>query len=416
MSRRRTDPTHQLPEKWVSTPHQVAEFVDYLRTKPRFGFDTEFIGENLYRPELCLVQIATDDQLTLIDPLTAGSLSELWKLFLEPERTVVVFAGREDVRICQHQCGTYPVNLFDLQIAAALAGYSYPIGYSGLVSELFSSTPPKGETLTNWRHRPLSTAQIRYAYDDVRYLLPAYDRLNRRLERLKRLDWANEEFQTLIRTASDDDPAAEKWRKIKGSRGLRRRELAVVRALSNWREEYAEQMNRPARYLLKDEIIVELAKRPPSCPDDIRAYRNVPRGSAEKIYKEVIKAVSLPAADYPELGEQDINTPQINQLANLLGIVLNDFCERNFLAPNFVATSNDVKSLVRAKRDANSEVNGRLGSGWRAEIIRPMLESVLDGQLVIRVGQLKSRAPLEFLNSDQFRNGPTDPLKSGRPL
>jgi ribonuclease D len=150
----------------------------------------------------------------VIDPFHAGPLDEFWKLLLDPNRTTVVHAGREDLRICYFQGGGPPANVFDVQLAAGLVGLTYPIGYGGLVSDLLGQRMTKGETLTDWRRRPLSPAQVRYAYDDVRYLLPAWKKLTERLKRLKRTEWAAEEFAAAVRKAvGDEEAAAEKWRR-----------------------------------------------------------------------------------------------------------------------------------------------------------------------------------------------------------
>src|SRR5262249_23520709 len=159
----------------------------------------------------------------------SGPLDEFWKLLLDPNRTTVVHAGREDVRICFFQAEKPPANVFDVQLAAGLVGLTYPIGYAALVHDLLGRRMTTGETLTDCRRRPLSPGQVRYAYDDVRFLLPAWRKFTDRLKRLKRTAWAEEEFAAAVRRAvGDEEAAAEKWRKVKGIGGLDRRALAVV--------------------------------------------------------------------------------------------------------------------------------------------------------------------------------------------
>src|SRR4051812_28066234 len=171
---RRPAKRHALPEQLVTHPAQLAACLTHLAKAPLIGFDTEFVGEDAYRPELCLVQVATAEDLFVIDPFTCGPLDGFWELLLDKDRTTVVHAGREDVRMCFFQSGKPPANVFDVQIAAGLVGLTYPIGYAGLVNDLLGQRMTKGETLTDWRRRPLSPAQVRYAFDDVRFLLPAW--------------------------------------------------------------------------------------------------------------------------------------------------------------------------------------------------------------------------------------------------
>src|SRR5205823_8793536 len=146
-----------------------------------------------------------------------------------------VHAGREEVRLCHHWTGRTPGNLFDLQIAAGLVGMTYPLGHGNLVNQLLGVQLAKGETLTEWRTRPLTRAQIRYAFDDVRYLLPVWQRLSARLETLGRTEWAREEFARLTTSATPEEPgiisATERWRKLRGLGSLDRRRLAVIREL-----------------------------------------------------------------------------------------------------------------------------------------------------------------------------------------
>src|SRR5262249_24672251 len=154
--------------------------------------DTEFVGEDTFHPSLCLVQVATDEALYVIDPFTVGPLDDFWKAVVDPANLVVVHAGREEVRLCQLWSGQAPGNLFDVQIAAGLVGYSYPLGHGALVNQVLKVRLAKNETLTEWRHRPLTRDQIHYALDDVRYLLPVWQRLSGELERLGRGEWACE--------------------------------------------------------------------------------------------------------------------------------------------------------------------------------------------------------------------------------
>src|SRR5437660_3198801 len=198
----------EVQEQIVSRPEELPGCCEYLASCPRFGFDTEFVGEDTYHPHLCLVQVATEGRLILIDPQTAGPLDAFWKIVTDPAHLVIVHAGREEVRLCHLWTGQVPGNLFDLQIAAGLAGLTYPLGHGTLVNQLLGVKLSKGETLTEWRSRPLTRAQIRYAFDDVRYLLALWQKLHERLDELDRLEWAREEFERLKELAAPGNPAA----------------------------------------------------------------------------------------------------------------------------------------------------------------------------------------------------------------
>ncbi|MCE9562304.1 MAG: HRDC domain-containing protein [Planctomycetes bacterium] len=400
MPRRYVKPTKlpDLPEHLISTPEQMAGCLEHLTKSPVIGFDTEFVGEDAYRPELCLIQIATPESLYVIDPFNVGPLEEFWKLLLDPKRKTVLHAGREDIRLCYFQAGKPPADVFDVQIASGLVGLTYPIGYAGLVSDLLGQRMTKGETLTDWRRRPLLPAQVRYAFDDVRFLLPAWKKLTDRLKRLKRMEWAAEEFANGVRKAiGDEEAAAEKWRKVKGIGGLDRRGLAVAREVFGWREQFAERVNRPPRQLLRDDILAEIARRSPTKLEDLSAYRGMPHKEIERILEAVRRARELPIEQCPEQEARDNDPPHVVLLGSLLSVALSDWCTRNKLASNLVASGSDLKAIVRSRvfRDPLPDIP--LTRGWRAVAVLTELQAILNGETAIRVANPTASAPLHFV-------------------
>jgi ribonuclease D len=386
-----------MTEQLVTQPEELALCCDYLASCGRFGFDTEFVGEDSYHPRLCLVQVATDERLILIDPLTVGPLDAFWKLIVDPANLVVVHAGREEVRLCRLWTGQKPGNFFDLQIAAALAGLAYPLGHGTLVNQLLRVQLAKAETLTEWRERPLTREQIRYAFDDVRYLLPLWREISARLEKSGRTDWAREEFARLAENAAPDEPSTEKWRKLRGLGSLDRRRLAVVRELFQWREAKAAQTNRPARSIIRDDLIVEIAKRGPIRERDLQVIRGLPRRDTGEILQTVERARGLPIDECPIPADREQDPAQVGLVANVLLAVLGDVCARRGLAPNFVATNNDVKLLVRARLQGQPlPDDSLLTHGWRAKHILPELLAVLEGRRLVRINDVAADAPLGY--------------------
>jgi ribonuclease D len=390
------DPYH-LPEQLVTGPEELSACCAYLASCPRFGLDTEFVGEDTYHPHLCLVQVATAERLILIDPLTAGPLDAFWKLVTDQGHQVVVHAGREEVRLCRLWTGQTPGDIFDLQIAAGLVGLAYPLGHGALVSQLLGIQLAKAETLTEWRHRPLTRAQVRYAFDDVRYLLPLYQRVQARLEELGRSAWASEEFTRLATNAIPEDTAVERWRRLKGLGSLDRRRLAVVRALYLWREETASRTNRPARAICRDDLLIEIARRNPNRERDLQVIRGLPRRDLSAILQVVDRARSLPPDELPVQAEREQDPPQVALVANVLAAVLGDLCARLRLAPNLVANNHDVKLLVRAHLQGEPPpADSTLVQGWRGTHILPELLAVLEGRCSLRVADIAREAPFAF--------------------
>jgi ribonuclease D len=397
MPRRKPADLTPLPEHVVTHPAMLVACLEHLAAAGEVAFDTEFVGEDTYRPDLCLVQVATAERLYLIDPFSAGPLDAFWELLTDPARTVIVHAGREEVRMCRAGVGRPPATLVDVQIASALVGYPYPIGYAALVQDVLRVHAKKGETLTDWRRRPLSPAQVRYAFDDVRYLIPAWHRLADRLRRLGREDWLAEECAAFVRRAVADDPAVERWRKIKGAGSLDRRGLAVLRELYAWREAVAGRVNRPARTVLRDDLMIEIARRGPATADALGRLRGVPRGEVPAILDAVHRANALPPEACPEPDERESDPPHVTLLASLLGVVLSEACARSELGVSIVATSQDLKNLVRARQPGGAlPENFPLARGWRRTAVLAELQAFLDGRRVLRVEDPAARHPIRI--------------------
>jgi ribonuclease D len=394
-----------LKEHVITQPHELTACCQHLAERRRFGFDTEFVGEDSYHPRLCLVQVATDDALFLIDPFTAGPLDAFWNVVTDPANLVIVHAGREEVRLCHLWSGRTPANLFDLQIAAGLTGLAYPLGHGNLVNQVLGVRLSKGETLTEWRSRPLTRAQIRYAFDDVRYLLPVWARLSAQLEALGREGWAREEFARLAANSTPDEAGvlsgAEKWRKLRGLGSLDRRRLAIVRELYAWREESAARTNRPPRVIVRDDLLIEIARRNPVKARDLHPVRGLPKRDLQAIVQVVERARGLPLEQCPTVAEREQDPPQVGLVVSVLMAALGDFAARERLAANLAATTQDVKLLVRARLQGEpAPPESLLTHGWRAAHVLPHLQAVLDGRRSLRIHDVRAEAPFAYADPE----------------
>jgi ribonuclease D len=383
-----------LAEVMVTQPQELAACCAYLASCPQLGFDTEFVGEHTYHPRLCLVQVATPETLFVIDPLSVGPLDAFWDVVVDPAHLVVVHAGREEVRLCHLWTGRTPGNLFDLQIAAGLVGLAYPLSHAALVSHLLGVQLGKGETLTEWRDRPLTQQQLRYAFDDVRYLLPLWQRLAAQLEQLGRSEWAREEFARLAVQAAPDEPATDRWRKLRGLGTLDRRGLAIVRELYRWRNETAARLNRPARAIVRDDLLIEIARRNPSRQRDLSVIRGLPHRYLAAIAEVLERVHALPEEERPLVAGREQDPPQVSLVTNVLTAVLGDFCAKTQLAANLVANNQDVRLLARSRlQGAAFPVDSLLGQGWRSQHVLPELRAVLEGRRTVRIADITREAP-----------------------
>jgi ribonuclease D len=365
------------------------------------GFDTEFVGEDTYHPELCLVQVALPGQLFLIDPYETGPLDPFWRLLHDPNRVSVVHAGREEVRICRVLSGAPPANLFDLQLAAGLVSTSYPLGHAAVAQIYLGQRLSKGETLTEWRRRPLTPEQIRYAFDDVRFLLKLYEKLQARLAKLGRSEWIREEAERLIYRSGSPEAQVEeeRWRKLKGIGGLDRRKLALVRALFTWRDAKALAADRPTRTIVRDDLLVEIAKRDPRSLEDLNVIRGLHHRDLHEILGTLAEARALPLQACPEPPERGIDPPQMSLVSAILIAALGDFCAREQLAMGLVGTTNDVRNLVRAAILGEPIPSMPLTQGWRARFVLPELLALLRGRRSLRIANPRCLSPFEYADN-----------------
>jgi ribonuclease D len=389
---------HQI----ITTQVELEQLCADLAGADSIAFDTEFVSEHTYRPTLCLVQVAAAKRLAVIDPFDLQDLTPFWKLLAAPGHETIVHAGREELIFCHEAVGGPPANLFDVQLAAGLVGYEYPAGYGTLLSKLLNETPAKGETRTDWRRRPLTSQQIEYALDDVRYLQRLRDKLHGRMSRLKRLDWLAAEmaaWQAQVIASRGDD----RWRKVAGSSTLGSRGLAIVRELWRWREEEAGRRDSPVRRVLRDDLIVELAKRRTADPKRISAIRGLERGDLKKalpkISQAIERALALSDEECPRIVRKE-SSPQLTMVGQFLAAALNSICRAAEVAPSLVGTANDVRDLINY-RLANGAADPdeplpALTHGWRAEVVGQKLDDLLAGRLAIRIVNPTSDQPLAF--------------------
>jgi ribonuclease D len=388
-----------VEERFIDEPAKLQEAVDHLAQIGTIGFDTEFVGEHSFHPELCLIQVATPERLMLIDPQTAGPLDAFWELLKSGRVLVVVHAGREEIRQCIRATGNAPQKCFDVQIAAGLVGLGHPLGHASLVNQLLGANLSKTETLTDWRTRPLTPQQVRYAYDDVRFLLPLYRKLRDKLTRLDRMAWADEEFARLGLQAADEAPNnKERWRKVKGASSLVPKQLAVLRELFAWRQEKAEYLNRPVRTLIRDEIMVDLIKRDPRSVQDLIGMRGlgIARRDLDSLLHAIERGRQTPIENHPRMPEKELDPPQVSVLIDFLQVVLGHVALQMKLSPSLVCTVSDLRTVVKAALHDSAPGTSLLDVGWRGKHIRPLLESVLNGEYALRVGKLETSVPLEF--------------------
>jgi len=386
----------------ITSSAQLADFCRRLARADRIGIDTEFVSEDTFRPELCLVQVATSDELAVIDPYRAGDLTIFWKTLSAGSHTTIAHAAREELNFSHAACDRPPAGLFDTQIAAGFCSTDYPASYASVVTKFLSARPSKGEQRTDWRRRPLTDYQIDYALEDVRYLLPLHDALIRRLKQVSRLEWFDEEMQAWLAEVSEarDRP---RWRRVSGIGNLSLRSLAIVRELWQWRQQEAEQRDIPPRRILRDDLIVELAKRKSDNPERIRAVRGMQRSlkreTMDDIAASVRRGLEAPLEELERRSHEALPS-QLNLLGQFLSPALSSICRSANVATSLAGTATDVRDLIAYRLGFGGDGTGDslplLARGWRAELVGHLIEELLLGKKSIRIVDPLSEHPLGF--------------------
>lgn len=385
----------------ITTDEQLEKLCGTLAVADILAFDTEFVSEDTYQPELCLIQVAARGTLAIIDPLAVKNLAPFWALLTSPGRETLVHSGREEFRFCLREAGRRPAGWFDVQIAAGLAGLEYPASYGTLAYRLLGKTLSKEETRTDWRRRPLSQRQLEYALQDVLDLEAIRWKLYEHLDRLGRVGWLEAELLEW-QTDLEESERGEKWRRIGGLSGMSRKSLAIVRELWTWRDAEAQRRDIPARRLLRDDLLLELAKRQTADLKRIRMVRGMEWGNVQKnlpaISEAVQRATALPDSKLPH-AEKKSSRPQLNLLGQYLSTALGSICKRAGVAASLAGTAQDVRDLIAYRLNLGGFEDGEvptLARGWRAEVVGHVIDHLLSGDLSIRISDPLADEPLVF--------------------
>ena len=381
---------------FIDTPDALREYLDEINGARSIALDTEFIREKTYYPRLCLIQIAANDRIACIDPLVLDDLAPLWDRLAQPETLVLLHAGRQDLEVIYQACGKIPAPVFDTQIAAALCGYGDQTGYAALVREVLDIELDKSMTRADWSRRPLSKEALEYAADDVRHLHVIYEHLLDRLKALGREDWLAPELESLTEPSQYAPDPAHAWRRIRAAAKLKPKEVVILRALAEWREREAMRVDRPRQWLLKDDVLIFIAQRPPRNIAELIAVRGVEEGFASRHGEKLLELIETarnepPPEDLPTM--RDRLTPAEEAQADLLMAALKAMAADNGLAPASIANRKEIERLVRGDRELD------VLRGWRRAAAGLKLVDILEG----RLGLLATPEGIRFMpkNSDE---------------
>ncbi len=366
-----------MKNSYIDTSHELYALCDRLRDQSWLAVDTEFHRENTYYPKLCLLQIATQDEVACIDPLALDDISPILDLLYQEDKTKVFHASRQDLEIF-HQLRHRPLKpVFDTQMAAPLLGYGDQISYAALVQELLGATLNKEHTRTDWRQRPLSAQQLEYAANDVIYLGRIYLKLRHTLEQQGKLSWLEEDFASLYASGEYETAPPDAWLRLKHAWQLEGEQLAALQGLAAWRETTAQKKDQPRTWILRDEALYDLARALPGTREALAALPTLPGKTASRHGETLLAIIDearhreplpVPMALYPTKRPDKAEKEQVNRLLQ----AANERSEAHALDPRAVTSRRELSRLLRGERDL------RLLRGWRRRVAGEALLAILE--------------------------------------
>jgi ribonuclease D len=368
----------------ITTTSELAAACARMAAQPFVTVDTEFLRETTYYPLLCVAQMASADEAWVIDALAPGiDLKPFYDLMANEKVMKVFHAARQDIEIVWHAAKLIPHPVFDSQVAAMVLGYGDSISYDQLVQRITGDTLDKSHRFTDWTHRPLSDAQLRYAISDVTHLRDVYQALLADLDRRGRTHWVEDEMRVL--TSPDTyrmDPESA-WQRLK-TRVRKPKELAVLIDVAAWREREAQARDVPRSRVLKDEVIADIAVQAPNTIEKLKGLRSLPKGFERSRWGEaIVAAVNQGLARDPKsLPHQTRHQPAPNGAATveLLKVLLRMISERHHVAAKVIATVDDLERIA-----ANDDAEVPALMGWRRELFGEKALALKHGKLALAI-------------------------------
>lgn len=363
---------------WVDDQAGFEDVVASLSTADRYALDTEFHREKTYFPHLALLQLQWDDRLVLVDPF-AVDLKPFAEVLRGPG-LAVLHAGDQDLEVLQLACDAVPVRLFDTQLAAGFIGLSSP-SLGNLVERLLGVRLPKGDRLTDWTRRPLTSDQMSYAASDVEHLLALHDAVVADLGGSGRLAWAEQECQVLLDRPRLRVEPRKAWWRLKEARQLRGRSRAVAQEVAAWREERAAELDQPTRYVLPDLALVSIAHRPPKSREELAQVRGIDGrylkgGAAADLMDAIRRGRDLPDAEVNIPPTDELERP-LRPAVSLVSAWVAQLAADLSIDAALLATRADLHAFLRGEKGA------RLAEGWRHQLVGDPVRRLVDGSAAL---------------------------------
>jgi ribonuclease D len=383
---------------YLTTDESLVCFCDQLKLSSVLAIDTEFVREKTYYHKLGLIQVSNGVICAAIDPIHIKNLKPFLDLVRNRNTVKVFHAARQDLEILYRLCGEMIQPIFDTQIAASVVGWGAQISFAKIVNKVLGKKIDKSETYTDWCRRPLSDSQIEYALDDVRLLFPVYENLKKVLLKLNREKWLHGEFELFENPVTFQAPNLEKlYMRIKNVRSLSPQKFAVICELVLWREQEAQSRDCLAKNIVRDESLLELARKSPDNAQGLELIRGLHKNeigrSKQMILAAIQRGLSLPLNKVPKLPELDIYKPHPG-VEEMLSAFVQIRAEQLKIEPSVLAGRKTINDFVKCFDKKLEIKNHPLLCGWRKNAIGDQLHLVLKGQKAIAIND--EGKPIDF--------------------
>jgi ribonuclease D len=379
---------------YINTQRALDTFVAENTDASVLTIDTEFLREKTYYAQLCLLQMATEKHEVIIDPFAPLDLKALIPLLVDENIVKVFHAGDQDRAILHQELGVVARPVFDTQRAALLLGLPQQMSLTALVKHYCSVNLRKGESFSDWSQRPLTKTQLAYAADDVRYLPAIYGKMMAELKQAGRLSWLADDFREMEDERRYRIDVNQAWQKLKGISSLKGGQLAILQEVAAWRERLAQKRNLPRKWILADELLVEIARRQPDSPESLFGIRGLKEKLGNKWSQELLVAVATAQGrskeQWPTRECLRGRAANITARIDLMNALLHHRAKELRIASSFLASHDELVRLATGKHNDLSVLKG-----WRRELIGEELLRLLAGDLSLSlVGeQLKVTIP-----------------------
>lgn len=367
---------------YLTTSEELIDFCARARASHILAVDTEFLREKTYFPKLCLIQVSTGQEIVVVDPILIDDLTPLKSLFENSNIVKIFHACSQDLEVLLEKMDCECAPVFDTQVAAAFLGLRQQVSYASLVESYTSVKLAKAESLTDWSKRPLDKEQLIYAEDDVRYLPDIYQQMIDQLIKADRLSWVKPEMDAHTNLDQYRRDPYQAYIRLKRSGSLTRRQLAIAQEICAWREETAAKRDVPRKWILSDEIIIELCRRAPTSSErlkKIRGTEQISPGGIIHLLDAIKRGQKVPADQCPKIEHHSHPSVGSEGVVELMYSLVRIVSEKEGIASPLIANKDDLIDLLLNKDGA------KLKKGWRYNLVGKQLMGLLDGEVGLTV-------------------------------